>query len=70
MGDLPVERLRPASPFQFMSVDLFGPYLVKDEIKRRVSIKVWVVIYSCVASRALHIDLVSSLSTESSLMAY
>lgn len=70
MGDLPVERSRPAAPFQFMSVDVFGPYLVKDDVKRRVSMKVWGVIFCCMASRALHIDLVSSMSTESFLMAY
>ena len=70
MGDLPVERARPAAPFQFISVDLFGPYLVRDDIKRRVSMKVWGVVFCCMASRALHIDLVNSLSTESFLMAY
>lgn len=41
MGDLPEERSRPASPFQFTSVDLFGPYLVKDDVKKRTSMKVW-----------------------------
>ncbi|KAK5862062.1 hypothetical protein PBY51_017494 [Eleginops maclovinus] len=70
MGDLPVERSRPAAPFQFISVDLFGPYLVRDDIKKRVSMKVWGVVFCCMASRALHIDLASSLSTESFLMAY
>ncbi|KAJ7999295.1 hypothetical protein DPEC_G00213940 [Dallia pectoralis] len=70
MGDLPVERSRPAAPFQFTSVDLFGPYLVKDDIKRRVSMKVWGVVFCCMASRALYLDLVSSMSTESFLMTY
>ena len=32
--------------------------------------KVWGVVFCCMASRALHIDLVNSLSTESFLMAY
>ena len=70
MGDLPVEMSRPAAPFQFVSIDLFGPYLVRDDIKRRVSMKVWGVIFCYMASRALHIDLASSMSTESFLMAY
>nr|XP_027213054.1 uncharacterized protein LOC113806132 [Penaeus vannamei] len=30
MGQLPNERLNPAPPFYFTSLDLFGPYLVKD----------------------------------------
>lgn len=70
MGDLPVERSGPAAPFQFLSVDLFGPYLVKDDVKKRVSMKVWGVVFCCMASRALHIDLVSSMFTDSFLMAY
>ena len=70
MGDLPVERSRPAAPFQFMCVDLFGPYLVRDDVKKRVSMKVWGVVFCCMASRALHIDLVNSMSTESFLMVY
>lgn len=70
MGDLPVERSRPAAPFQFTSVDLFGPYLVRDDVKRRVSMKVWGVIFCCMASRALHVELATSMSTESFLMTY
>lgn len=70
MGDLPQERSRPAAPFQFTSVDLFGPYLVRDDVKRRVSLKVWGVIFCCMASRALYVDLASSMSTESFLLTY
>ncbi|RVE55951.1 hypothetical protein OJAV_G00231410 [Oryzias javanicus] len=70
MGDLPKERSRPAAPFEFTTVDLFGPYLVKDEVKKRVTMKVWGIVFSCLVSRAIHTDLVSTLSTESFLMAY
>ena len=38
MGDLPEERLTPAALFQFTSVDLFGPYQVTDDVKRRVKV--------------------------------
>lgn len=34
MGDLPKERSTPAAPFEFTSVDLFGPYHVKDDVKK------------------------------------
>lgn len=33
MGDLPPERIGPAAPFEFVTVDLFGPYEVKDEVR-------------------------------------
>lgn len=32
-SDLPPERTGPAAPFQFTTVDLLGPYHVKDDIK-------------------------------------
>ncbi|XP_032434156.1 uncharacterized protein LOC116729604 [Xiphophorus hellerii] len=70
MGDLPPERAEPAPPFKFTSVDLFGPYYVRDDVKKRVTIKVWGVVFCCMASRAIHTELASSLSTESFLMAY
>lgn len=70
MGELPDERARPAAPFQFTSVDLFGPYLVRDDVKKRVKMKAWGVLFCCMASRAIHLELASSLSTESFLMAY
>ncbi|XP_058503794.1 uncharacterized protein LOC131471311 [Solea solea] len=70
MGDLPEERTNPAAPFQFTSVDLFGPYLVKDDVKRRVSMKVWGVLFCCMSSRAIHVELANTLSTESFLLAY
>lgn len=70
MGDLPTVRTTPAAPFQFTSIDLFGPYLVRDDVRRRVKIKVWGVLFCCMVSRAIHIELASSLSTESFLLAY
>lgn len=54
MGDLPKERSSPAAPFQFTSVDLFGPYQVKDDVKRRVNMNVWGVLFCCMSSRAIN----------------
>lgn len=70
MGNLPEERLSLAAPCQFMSVDLFGPYQVKDDIKRRVSMKVWGVLFCCMSSRAIHVELANTLTTKSFLLAY
>lgn len=70
MGKLPEERTRPAAPFEFIAIDLFGPYQVKDDVKRRVSMKVWGVVFCCMASRAIHVELANTLSTESFLLAY
>lgn len=54
MSDLPPERTGPAAPFQFTTVDLFGPYHVKDDIKKRVTVKVWGIVFICMASRDIH----------------
>lgn len=70
MGDLPEERSSPSAPFQFISVDLFGPYQVKDDVKKRVSMKVWGVLFCCMSSRAIHVELANTLSTESFILAY
>lgn len=70
MGNLPEERSSPSAPFQFVSVDLFGPYQVKDDVKKRVSMKVWGVLFCCMSSRAIHVELVNTLSTESFILAY
>ncbi|XP_063074175.1 uncharacterized protein LOC134464728 [Engraulis encrasicolus] len=70
MGDLPEERVNPAPPFQFTSIDLFGPYQVKDDVKRRANMKVWGVLFCCMSSRAVHLELSNTLSTESFLFAY
>lgn len=64
MADLPPERTDPAAPFEFTTVDLFGPYQVKDDVKKTVALMVWGIVFSCMASRAIHLDLVNSELTE------
>ncbi|KAL0165741.1 hypothetical protein M9458_037585, partial [Cirrhinus mrigala] len=70
MGELPLERTNPAAPFEFTTLDLFGPYVVKDTVRRRTKMKIWGVMFSCMASRAVHADIVEDLSTEGFLKAY
>ncbi|KAL4006302.1 alcohol-forming fatty acyl-CoA reductase [Sarotherodon galilaeus] len=70
MSDLPPVRTTPAAPFEYTTLDLFGPYFVRDSVRRRVKKKVWGVVFSCMASRAVHADVVEDLSTEGFLKAY
>lgn len=70
MSDLPQERITPANPFEYTTVDLFGPYEVKDEVRKKVKLKVWGIVFCCMASRAMHTDLVSDQSAEGFLLAY
>ncbi len=67
MSDLPSARLQLYKPaFHSCGMDCFGPFLIK--IGRRTE-KRWGVLFKCLTTRAVHLDLLSSLSTDSFLMA-
>ncbi|XP_052405908.1 uncharacterized protein LOC127951863 [Carassius gibelio] len=66
MSDLPVARLRLYKPaFYSTGVDCFGPFQVK--LGRR-SEKRWGIIYKCLTTRAVHLDLIHGMDADSFLM--
>ncbi|KAK3745439.1 hypothetical protein QZH41_005079 [Actinostola sp. cb2023] len=67
MGNLPKERLTPfEAPFTFTGIDFFGPFYVK---RGRSNIKVYGCIFVCFNTRAIHIEDVSSLATDTFILA-
>lgn len=70
MSALPQERTSRANPFEYTTLDLFGPFEVRDAVKKRTKKKVWGIVYCCMTSRAVHADLVDDQSSESFLQAY
>lgn len=67
MADLPPARLRLYKPaFYSTGLDCFGPYTIK--IGRRTE-KRRGIIFKCMTTRAVHLDLLSSMDTDSFLMA-
>ena len=63
MADLPEERmLSDQPPFTNSGVDLFGPFHVK---RGRAEVKLYGVVFTCMASRAVHLEIADSLSTSS-----
>ncbi|XP_062707951.1 uncharacterized protein LOC134288151 [Aedes albopictus] len=67
MADLPKERLAAyIRPFSYSGVDYFGPYQVN--VRRRPE-KRWGVLVTCLTTRAIHIEIAHSLSTDSCIMA-
>ena len=67
MSPLPAFRLAAAPVFNVTSMDLFGPLTIRDTVKKRTHMKVWGVIETCAATRAVFIDLTESYSTDSIL---
>ena len=53
MSDLPIDRTEAAPPFTYTGVDLFGPFHFKI---RRSIIKCYGVLFTCLASRAVHLE--------------
>lgn len=66
MADLPKQRLTEAPPFTYCGVDYFGPCLIKEG---RKVLKRYGVLFTCLASRAIHIETANSLETDSFLNA-
>ena len=63
MSDLPYERVTPGEPpFTFVGVDYFGPFYVK---RGRCMEKKYGVLFTCLAMRAVHIEVAHSLDTSS-----
>ena len=63
-ADLPKDRMSEETPFSYCGITLFGPFVVKygrEEVKR------YGALYTCL-SRAIHIEVVHSMSTDSFIM--
>jgi len=62
MSDLPEDRLESTPPFTYCAVDYFGPFVVKES---RKELKRYGVLFTCMASRAIHLEIANSLETDS-----
>lgn len=68
MSALPERRVTPyCPPFFHTFVDLFGPIKVKE---RRSQVKRWGVIFTCSTVRAVYLDVVETLETDSFLSCF
>ena len=66
MADLPKDRVNEAPAFTYCGVDLLGPSLVKE---RRSELKRYGALFSCLDSRAVHIEVVAIIETDLLIMA-
>jgi hypothetical protein len=67
MANLPEDRLEEAPPFSFVGLDVFGPWSVISRRTRGGSAcsKRWGVLFTCLVSRGIHVELVEELSSAS-----
>ncbi|XP_062556850.1 uncharacterized protein LOC134221678 [Armigeres subalbatus] len=71
MGDLPSYRIRPAPVFTNTGVDYAGPFFIKSSSAARKPqiTKAYVSLFVCMQTRAIHLELVSDLTTDAFLAA-
>ncbi|XP_067309102.1 uncharacterized protein [Pseudorasbora parva] len=67
MSDLPKDRLIVAPPFTYVGLDVFGPWNVVSRRTRGGSAesKRWAVMFTCLCTRAVHLEILESMSSSS-----
>ena len=64
---LPGDRVQELVSFSVTGIDFAGPLQVKDESKAR---KMYICLFTCAVVRAIHLELVPDLTTESFFLAF
>jgi len=65
MADLPSDRVKPGDPpFSSVGLDCFGPFMVK---RGRSEVKRYGCIFTCLTTRAIHLEKLDGLDTDSFL---
>ncbi|XP_050063237.1 uncharacterized protein LOC126552565 [Aphis gossypii] len=67
MAPLPRQRTTIDRPFSQCGVDFCGPIMIRSGIRRVKSEKAYISVFVCLVTRAIHLELVSSLTTDAFL---
>ena len=67
MSPWPRSKTTESSPFTNTGVDYFGPLYVKNGGNRK---KVWICLFTCIAVRAVHLEVVEDMTAEHFLEAF
>ena len=68
LGQLPPERITPDAVFEHVGLDFTGPlYLKRGSMRKPVILKSYVCVFVSMSVKAIHLELVSDLSSESFL---
>ncbi|XP_055681872.1 uncharacterized protein LOC129789246 [Lutzomyia longipalpis] len=70
MADLPAYRVQEKTAFYNTGVDMAGPFMIKSsKLRKARRTKGYICLFVCMVTKAIHLELVSDLSTESFLAA-
>lgn len=69
MGNLPKERVTPARPFENTGVDFCGPIQIHYKLRGKRPTKAYIAVFVCFAVKAVHLEVVSDLTTDAFLAA-
>ena len=67
MPPLPIERVSECPPYTYTGIDYFGPLFIKSMKERQ---KVWVCLYTCLVTRAIHLEMMHDMSTSQFLLGF
>ena len=65
MSSWPTSKVTRSAPFSHTGLDYMGPLYIKEADKKR---KVWICLFTCVTTRALHLEIVDDMTAEQFLM--
>jgi len=70
MGDLPKSRVSNTTPFDHTGIDFCGPFYIKEKkYRNQKRIKAYVGVFVCMSIKAVHLEIVSDLTTDGFLAA-
>jgi hypothetical protein len=70
MAPLPLDRLKPAPMWHNSALDLFGPFSIKGEVNKRSVGKAYGIIFTCLLTRAVYVDVACDYSTDAFLLVF
>jgi len=71
MADLPADRTEPTPPFTNVGFDVFSPWVVhtRKTCGGAANTKRWGLVFTCLGSRAIHIEVLETMDTNSFICA-
>ncbi|XP_055714219.1 uncharacterized protein LOC129808464 [Phlebotomus papatasi] len=70
MGNLPTVRVRQARPFINTGCDFAGPFTLRaSKLRKAVLVKGYLCLFICMATKAVHLEVVSDLTTDAFIAA-